>query len=64
MREKIVSLWNHLLIILSLTFLAFLVLHYYNARMGFLTNRISRGLLGIYCLLSIANSILLLAGRR
>lgn len=64
MGEKIISLSNHLLITLSLTFLIFLVLHYYNARMGFLTNSISLSLLGAFCLLSIANSMRLLAGRR
>lgn len=64
MKEKIIFICNHLLIILSLTFLVFLVLHYYNARMGFLTNRISLCLLGAYCMLTVANSVLLLAGRR
>lgn len=63
MKEKIVSIWNHLLIVLSLTFLVFLVLHYYNARMGFLTNRLSVGLLGIFCLLTIANSVSFLVGK-
>lgn len=57
MGEKVVSLWNHLLITLSLTFLTFLVLHYYNARMGFLTNGISRGMLGVYCLMTAVNSV-------
>lgn len=61
MKEKISSLCNHLLIILSLAFLAFLVLHYYNGRMGFLTSRFVMALLGIYCLLSIGNSLFSIA---
>lgn len=54
----------HAGIVLSLMFMVFLVLDDYNPMMNFLTNSISTVLLGIFCLISFANSILVISRSR
>ena len=52
-------LWRivpHAIIVLSLVFLTFIVLDWYNPLMGFLSNTISTTLLAALCTLSILNS--------
>ena len=48
------------LIVLSIVFLAFTVLDYYNAQMDFAGNMMSSRLLIAYCVLSIFNSAVIL----
>lgn len=48
---------THLTIVCSLAFLTFLVLDYYNPRMNFVGNSLSRKLLAGFCLLSVINGV-------
>ena len=54
----------HAGIVLSLMFMVFLVLDDYNPMMNFLTNSISIVLLGVFCLISFVNSILVISTAR
>lgn len=54
----------HLTIILSIMFLTFWILDYFNPMMSFLDNSISHVLLFLFCLLSLVTSILLIALER
>lgn len=54
---KVQDLLGHVLVILGLMFLVFLVLDQYNPMMNFINNNISRTLLALFCLCSIARSI-------
>lgn len=63
MKEKGIWWCNHIIIILSATFITFMILQYYNVKMDFLTNAFSIRLLGGYCLLSMINSVSLLIGQ-
>lgn len=50
---KIHRLLPHLTIILSLTFIVFTILDWYNPLMGFTTNPLSTKLLVLFCLASL-----------
>ena len=54
----------HVCIVLSLMFMVFLVLDDYNPMMNFLTNSISVVLLGVFCLTSFVNGILVVSTTR
>lgn len=55
--KKLCVIVPHAVIILSLVFLAFIVLDWYNPLMGFLATPSSTALLTVLCALSIVNSI-------
>ena len=52
------SVCSHLTVILSFMFAVFLVLDQFNPMMNFVDNSISRWLLGILCVSSVARSVL------
>ena len=54
--KKLYGIVPHALIVLSLVFLTFIVLDWYNPLMGFLSNTSSTTLLAALCTLSILNS--------
>ncbi len=54
----------HIIIILSGIFLVFVILDSYNPTMDFINNTVSIKLFGIYCILSILNSIIMIAFNR
>ncbi len=55
--KKLFLLIPHAVIVLSLVFLAFIVLDWYNPLMGFLATPSSTALLIVLCALSTVNSI-------
>ena len=55
--KKLFLLIPHAVIVLSLVFLAFIVLDWYNPLMGFLATPSSTALLTVLCALSTVNSI-------
>ncbi len=56
--NKAETLLSHLTVILSFMFAVFLVLDQFNPMMNFVDNGISRWLLGILCVSSVARSVL------
>lgn len=54
---KFFMLLSHLCIVLSLAFLAFSVLDWYNPMMNFTTNSVSSKILILFCVISLALSI-------
>lgn len=49
------NILEHCIIVLSITFLAFLLLDHYNAQMNFSGNSLSRKMLLVFCVFSIVN---------
>ena len=47
---------ENIIIIFSMTFIVFLILDYYNAKMDFVGNALSRKILLCFCVISIINS--------
>lgn len=62
--KRVKVILPHAGIVLSLMFMVFLVLDDYNPMMNFLTNSISTVLLGVFCLISFVNSILVISTAR
>ncbi len=56
--KRVKVILPHAGIVLSLMFMVFLVLDDYNPMMNFLTNSISTVNLGVFCVITFANSIL------
>ncbi len=61
--KKISALIPHIRIILSLCFLTFIVLDWYNPLMGFTTNPLSTKLLIAFCVITMLSSISELAAK-
>lgn len=55
--KKISAVLSHLSIILSLCFLTFTVLDWYNPKMAFRTNPISSKLLVVFCVAAMLSSV-------
>ena len=62
--KRVKVILPHACIVLSLMFMVFLVLDDYNPMMNFLTNSLSSVLLGVFCLISFVNSILVISTTR
>ncbi len=58
------SVLPHIVIILSGIFLVFLLLDSYNPTMNFTGNEVSMKLFQLYCILSLLNSIIIIAFNR
>lgn len=62
--KRVKVILPHAGIVLSMMFMVFLVLDDYNPMMNFLTNSLSIVLLGVFCLISFVNSILMISTAR
>lgn len=62
--NKVFGLLPHVSIVLALCFLAFTVLDWYNPLMAFTTNPLSSKLLVVFCVVSIASSLVSVAAAR
>ena len=60
MKTKALSVSIHASIILSLVFLTFEVLDYFNPFMAFTSNEIAQPLLALFCFCSLINAVILL----
>lgn len=61
MKEKLSKLLAHSAIVISLMYFVFFFIDRVNSAMGFINNNITKVLLFILCVLSICNSIRLIA---
>ena len=64
MKTRIPHILAHASIVLALFLLTLLVLDYINPSMDFVNNAITKGIIGIACVLSAANAVLLLAAKQ
>ncbi len=58
MYKRVLNIFRHISIILSLVFLTFIILDWYNPLMGFMTNTISTWLMGVFCIEVLISSLL------
>lgn len=63
LKRTLCSIVLHTVIVLSLVFLTFIVLDWYNPLMGFLSNPSSNALLIALCVLSIVSSVSCIANQ-
>ena len=62
--KKMIQIFAHGGIVLSVVFMTFNVLDKYNPMLGFLTNRPSTVLLWVFCACSLINGIVLVCQRK
>lgn len=58
------SVLPHITVIISGVFIVLLILEDYNPAMNFINNHVSLGLLWAFCILTILNSIIIIASNR
>lgn len=62
--QLIKNVLPHIMIILAGIFIVFLILDEYNPTMNFLSNSISLKLFWVFCILTMINSIMIVASNR
>jgi len=62
--KRLVPVLAHAGVVLSVIFMVFRVLHWYNPVMGFLTNQYTTPLLWLFCIVSLLNALILIVRSR